>query len=79
MAPAAIQGQAERAELEAVLNSRIFNRAPSLANFLTYVCRCYFDGNVEDLKEYSIAVEALGRPPDFDQKKTPSFEWKRTD
>ena len=69
MSATAIQGQAERAELEEVLNSRIFNRAPSLVSFLKYVCQCHFDGNSDDLKEYSIAVEALGRPPDFDQKK----------
>ena len=69
MSAIATQGQAERAELEAVLHSGIFSRAPSLASFLKYVCERYFDGESESVKEYCIAVEALRRPSDFDQKK----------
>jgi hypothetical protein len=59
----------EKAELEAVFASGIFNRAPGLAQMLTYVCTKYFEGKSDQVKEYSIAVEALGRPADFDQKK----------
>ena len=69
MSATASQGQAERAELEAVLNSGIFSRAPNLASFLKYVCDRYFDGDADGIKEYSIAVEALKRSADFDQKK----------
>ncbi len=63
------QAQLERAALEAVLQSGIFNRAPNLASFLRYICGRYFEGQADQIKEYSIAVEALGRPADFDQKK----------
>ena len=66
---ATAQLQAERAEVEAVLRSGIFHRAPNLASFFRYVCERYFEGESDKVKEYSIAVEALGRPPDFDQKK----------
>jgi hypothetical protein len=59
----------ERHELEAVLASGIFNRAPNLAQLVTYVCARYFEGAAEQIKEYNIAVDALGRPPDFDQKR----------
>src|SRR5258708_1993515 len=59
----------EKSELESVLSSGILERAPNLAHLLTYVCSKYFDGAGEQVKEYNIAVEALGRPPDFDQKK----------
>ncbi len=59
----------ERSELEAVLQSGIFSRAPNLASFLKYVCRRHFEGQSDTIKEYSIAVEALGRSADFDQKK----------
>jgi len=52
-----------------VLASGIFDRAPSLAQVLAYVCEKYFDGSAQDIKEYSIAVDALGRSPEFDQKK----------
>lgn len=61
--------EAERAELNAVLSSEIFQRAPTLAQLLSYVCGKYFSGQSGQIKEYSIAVEAFGRPADFDQKK----------
>jgi hypothetical protein len=66
---ATAQSQLQRAELEAVLASGIFNRAPNLSHFLTYICERYFEGAADQIKEYNIAVEALGRPADFDQKK----------
>jgi hypothetical protein len=59
----------EKSELDAVLTSGILDRAPTLAQFLTYICSKYFEGATEQIKEYNIAVQALGRPPDFDQKK----------
>ena len=58
-----------KAELEAILSSGLFAHAPSLAQFLSYVGSKSLDGHGSQIKEYSIAVEALGRPPDFDQKK----------
>ena len=60
---------AERTELAKVLSSGIFERSPSLAQLLTYICAKYFEGEAESIKEYSIAVDALGRSPDFEQKK----------
>src|SRR5882724_8141082 len=59
----------EKAELDAVFASGIFSRAPGLAQMLNYVCTKYFEGQSEQVKEYNIAVEALGRPADFDQKR----------
>ena len=57
-----------KAELDAVIASGIFAKAPSLALLLDYVCTKYFDGQANQVKEYNIAVEALGRPPTFDPK-----------
>jgi hypothetical protein len=59
----------ERAELERLLSSDIFSRAPSLALLLRYICDRHFEGEHHLIKEYNIAVEALGRPAEFDQKK----------
>ena len=56
-------------ELDAILSSGLFAHAPSLAQFLSYICSKCFDGEASQIKEYSIAVEALGRTPDFDQKR----------
>ncbi len=67
--PTAAGFKKEKLELEAIMASGIFNRAPNLAHLLKYVCDKYFDGAAEEIKEYNIAVEALGRPPEFDQKR----------
>lgn len=56
----------ERAELQTVLSSPLFQRAPKLSKILAYVCEQYFSGKAAKLKEYSIAVDALGRSPGFD-------------
>ncbi len=40
-----------------------------MASFLRYICERYFEGDAGQIKEYSIAVDALGRASDFDQKK----------
>jgi len=58
--------EAERAELEAILASEMFGRTNNLVRLLTYVCEKHFEGATAEIKEYNIAVQALGRPPDFD-------------
>jgi hypothetical protein len=57
---------AERLEVELLLNSRTFSRSNNLGRFLNFICQKYFEGTTSEIKEYSIAVQALGRPPDFD-------------
>jgi len=65
----ALGHEAERAAVEAVLESGLLSRAPGMAQILSYVCDQYFQGQANTIKEYNIAVEALGRPADFDQRK----------
>src|SRR5579883_2605249 len=69
MIPTASDYAEEKNELRTVLNSGIFTRAPNLENLLTYVCTKYFEGAAEQIKEYNIAVEALGRLSGFDPKR----------
>ena len=64
-----ISEEEKRAELEAVLSSPLLSRAPSLRSFLEYICNESFAGRADELKEYSIAIEALGRGHDFDHTK----------
>ena len=59
----------EREELERILTSDLFRRSKSHRLILSYVCEAYFDGREDELKEYNIAVEALGRPSSFDHRK----------
>lgn len=58
----------ERAELESFLESSLLQRAPSVLRIAEYIARTYLDGAADDIKEYNIAVDALGKPPDFDPK-----------
>src|ERR1035438_2279767 len=59
----------ERKEVEAVLQSGALRRAPGLEQLFVYITTKYFEGMADDLKEYTVAVEAFGRPADFDQKR----------
>ncbi|MBV9669333.1 MAG: hypothetical protein JOZ43_00125 [Acidobacteriales bacterium] len=65
----ATSSEQERAEVDVVLDSGLFEKAPRLGKFFRYICERHLRGESEGVKEYSIAVEALGRPPDFDPKK----------
>lgn len=56
----------ERQELDAFLQSGTLGRAPNLQHFLDFVAQRYFAGEADQVKEYSIAVHALGRPETFD-------------
>lgn len=62
------QADLEKGELEVVLASNVFAKSPNLAKILHFIGRKYLDGSDSVLKEYNIAVEALGRSPDFDPK-----------
>jgi hypothetical protein len=58
--------QAERAEVGGILSSGVFGRTNNHVRLLTFVCEKYFEGAIDEIKEYSIAVHALGRPESFD-------------
>ena len=59
----------EQTAVDGVLQSGIFDKAPRLGSFFRYICERHLEGNGDQIKEYSIALEALGRPADFDPKK----------
>jgi hypothetical protein len=54
-----------RLAVEEVLGSSTFARSEQLRSFLRYVCERAIAGTGKDINEYSVAVEALGKPPDF--------------
>ena len=59
----------QEAEIQRVLQSGLFVKAPRLERFFRYICERHLRGESDQLKEYSIAIEALGRSSDFDPKK----------
>jgi len=58
--------EAERSEVEYVLSYGVLGRTNNHVRLLTYVCEKYFEGAIGEIKEYNIAVHALGRREAFD-------------
>jgi len=57
----------EKEELERVLGSGNFPRAPLQGKLLKYICEEFFAGRSDRVKEYILATEVFGRGADFDQ------------
>jgi hypothetical protein len=62
----ALRLDAEREECEWLLTSGALGRSGNLTRVLRYVCEEYFQGRADQIKEYTIAVGALGRRTEFD-------------
>lgn len=54
------------AALERICASHAFRSAPQLTAFLRFIVQRTLEGRQHEIKGYTIAVEALGRHPDFD-------------
>lgn len=61
-----VSPEAARAALRRIVASAPFRGAPQLVSFLTYIVEAALAGRAAEIKGYTIAVEALGRPVDFD-------------
>jgi hypothetical protein len=59
--------QCER-QVQRILRSATFRNASMLQQLLQFLATKAFDHGSDSLKEYTIGVEALGRPQDFDPK-----------
>jgi hypothetical protein len=66
IASACAGAEAEREELDWLLTSGVLGRSGNLVRVLKYICEEHFAGRGGQVKEYTIATEALGRRPDFD-------------
>src|SRR6478735_8218754 len=56
---------AVKAELELILSTKVFKQSYVLSSFLRYVVIETLQEKPNEIKEYSIAVKALGKPSDF--------------
>mgnify|MGYP001186453731 CR=1 FL=1 len=62
-----VSWEAERAELQAVLQSSLFTRSPTLTHLLSYLCEKTFAGESAQIKEYSVGLDVFDRRDSFDQ------------
>lgn len=69
-APPAIDGRVHehRAAIERILQSRIFRTSEVLRNLLAYLSDKALAGTADGLKEYTIGLDALGKPASFDPR-----------
>jgi len=56
---------AVKEELERILSSKVFTKSSVLSGFLRYVVIETMDGKRDEIKEYTIAIKAFGKPADF--------------
>src|SRR5579864_9543838 len=63
------QFAAERRELEAVIASGIFAPSSNAAKLLRFVCEKHFHNGADAITESDVAIQALGRRPDFDPQR----------
>jgi CheY-like chemotaxis protein len=57
-----------RAQLERMLQCRLFKHSPRLSRFFTFTVEQALEGAEQRLKEYSIALEVFGKPETFDPR-----------
>jgi len=67
----AVSPESVRAALARLLASEEFQSSPRLCDFLRFVVEATLAGRAEEIKGYTIALEALGRPPSFDPQSDP--------
>src|SRR6185369_16407869 len=56
----------QREEVQRILHSAQFRRAPKLQKFLELVCDYHFQGRSAEITEFTIATQAFGKGPDFE-------------
>ena len=59
-------------QLNLILKSPHFKSASQMQRFLEYIVKKTLKGESQELKQYTIAVEALGFPADFDSDSNPA-------
>ncbi len=57
-----------RAQVERILQSKVFRTSEVLRHLFAYLAERSFDGTAENLKEYTIGLDALGKPASFDPR-----------
>src|SRR5580658_3784011 len=70
MAPAidTIVAADARAQVERILQSKLFRTSEVLCHLFAYLADKSIEGTGDDLKEYTIGLDALGKPASFDPR-----------
>ena len=58
-------------QMQRIVNSKTFQSAPTLQQLFRFLATRALQAHTDEIKEYTIGVEALGRKQDFDPKTDP--------
>lgn len=63
-----LEAEAARAQAERIFQSKTFRSSDILRQLLSYLVDASLAGNADELKEYTVAVDALGKPSTYDPR-----------
>ncbi len=63
-----LEVEAARAQVERIFQSKTFRSSDVLRHLLSYLADASLAGTADELKEYTVAVDALGKPSSYDPR-----------
>jgi hypothetical protein len=63
-----LEAEAARAQVERIFQSKTFRSSDVLRHLLSYLVDASLSGTADELKEYTVAVDALGKPSSYDPR-----------
>jgi hypothetical protein len=63
-----LEAETARAQVERIFQSKTFRSSDVLRHLLSYLVDASLAGTADDLKEYTVAVDALGKPSSYDPR-----------
>src|SRR5579863_1583415 len=63
-----LEVDAARAQIERIFQSKAFRSSDVLRHLLSYLVDASLAGTADELKEYTVAVDALGKPSSYDPR-----------
>jgi hypothetical protein len=63
-----LEVETARAQVERIFQSKTFRSSDVLRHLLSYLVDASLSGTADDLKEYTVAVDALGKPSSYDPR-----------
>src|SRR5579863_5845010 len=63
-----LEVETARAQVERIFQSKTFRSSDVLRHLLSYLVDASLAGTADDLKEYTVAVDALGKPSSYDPR-----------
>ena len=63
-----LRGEEVLAEVERVLDSNTFRNSDALRRLLRFLAERMLAGDADQLKEYTVGIDALGKPPTYDPR-----------